>query len=401
MMGTHVMLLTQFFHPDVSAIAQISTDLAEDLVALGFRVTVVAGRGTYLGGERLPEREEYRGIHIVRLQGTSLGKGNLAARLTDYVSFSASALSWLAFSERPDVLLAMSTPPFVPAIAAAMRVLRGVRFVYWAQDLYPELAVAFGLLGEGALATAALMRVSSWILRRADAVVTLGEAMATRLIKKGARAERVHVVQNWADPAAILPIEPAANDFRRAQGLEGKQVVLYSGNMGRSHDMETILEAADALRERSGLTFLFIGDGAKRALVEQAARANTAVRLLPYQPRADLSQSLSAGDLHVVTQDAQTVGMMEPSKLYGVMAVGRPVLFIGPEASEAAQTVKREGIGEVVANGDVRGASEAILRLLENGDTMGRRSRAALENVYGRTRRTAQFAKVLSTLARQ
>lgn len=393
------MLLTQFFHPDESAISRMGTDLAEDLVALGFRVTVVAGRGTYLGGERLAAREQYKGIDIIRAQGTSLGKRNLTFRLADYISYSASAFTSVAFAEKPDVILAMSTPPFVPAIATAMRVLRGVRFVFWAQDLYPELAVEFGVLQRDSMPTRFLERVSAAILRQADSVITVGEAMAARLVSKGALPSRVHVVPNWADPEAIRPVTHADNTFRATQRLNGKRVVLYSGNMGRSHDIETILAAADTLRERTEVAFVFVGDGAKARLVAEAAHGNAAIRLVPYQPRHLLSHSLSAGDLHVVTQEAKTLGLMEPSKLYGVMAAGRPVLYIGPRGSEVAQTILRESLGEVVANGDVQGVVEAIRRIFQDGTAMGLRGRAALERHHGRTFRTTQIADQLMAIA--
>src|SRR6202171_135586 len=390
-----VLLLNQFFHPDVSAVAQLATDLGEDLVTAGFRVTALATRGRYSGGARLPEREEYLGIRIVRVQSTSLGRGSIAARMADYGSFLAGAFAHVAIAEKPDVILAMSTPPFVAAIGAAMRSLRRTRFVYWALDLYPELAVEFGVLRRDSPATRLLDWASARILRRADAVVTLGEAMAARLVRKGAQPDKVHIVPNWADPDAIRPIPHEANPFRAAHGLDGKHVVLYSGNMGRGHDIETVLAAAESFRERNDVVFLFIGDGVKRDRVRAAACQNPCIRLLPYQPREKLSQSLSAGDLHLVTQDANTEGLIEPSKLYGGMAAGRPVLFIGPDTTEVARTVRREGIGEIVANGDLQGAKEAIVKLLQDGAGKGGRARAALERAYGRKRRTSEIAGIL------
>jgi glycosyltransferase involved in cell wall biosynthesis len=396
----HLLLLNQFFYPDVSAAAQLATDLAEDLVSYGFRVSAIASRGTYLGGERLAASEEHRGIRIIRPRSSSFGKGSVAARLADYGSFFVGAFARLGTMEKPDVVLAMSTPPFVAAIPAAMRALRGTRFVYWAQDLYPELAVEFGVLRRASPETRALESVSALILRRADAVITLGEAMAARLVGKGAPPDRVHIVPNWADPAAIGPIQREMNPFRTAHGLQDQRVVLYSGNMGRGHDIETILAAAETLRSRSDVTFLFIGDGVKRPLVERSARDNPQVRLLPYQPRKALSSSLSAGDLHLITQDACTVGLMEPSKLYGAMAVGRPVLFVGPNASEIARTVRREQIGDIASNGDVRGTTAAIERLLGDGPAMGERARIAFERSYSRKTRTAEIARVLRSAVR-
>ena len=170
--------------------------------------------------------------------------------------------------------------------------------------------------------------------------------------------------------------------------------------MGRAHDLSTILGAARALRDDPELRFVFVGDGAKRAEVEAAARDLPSIRLLPYQPRERLSESLSSGDVHVVTQEPCTLGLIEPSKLYGVMAAGRPTLYIGPPGTEAARTVEQEGIGATVATGDVESAAAAIRRLLADREPLGQRARKAFAQRYGRKRRTSQFAAILRDIIR-
>ena len=395
-----VLLLNQFFHPDLSATAQLATDLAEDLVASGLEVTALAARGSYLGGQKLPLREVHRGIRIDRVRCTSLGKRSIARRLVDYATFFLSAAARVLFSRRQDVVVAMSTPPLVATLGVMLRRLRGTRFVYWLQDVYPELAIAFGVVRAGSATARVLDGISRLTLRSADAVVVLGEAMAERVRAKGIDPSRVHVVPNWADERVLRPVQREGNAFRRAHDLAGKRVVLYSGNMGRAHDVATLLGAARLLRGEPDLVFLFVGEGAKRAEVEAGARELPSIRLLPYQPREGLSESLSAGDVHVVTQSNFTVGLIEPSKLYGAMAVGRPVLFIGPAGTEAAQTVEHEGIGEVVACGDCAGAAAALGRLLQRCGELGDRARAVFECSYTRSLRTARFGRVLRTLPR-
>jgi glycosyltransferase involved in cell wall biosynthesis len=270
--------------------------------------------------------------------------------------------------------------------------------VYWLQDVYPELAVELGVLRARSPAARAFDALSRWTLRRADAVIVLGDAMADRVRAKGVDASRIQVVPNWADEDAIRPVQADVNEFRRSHGLDGKRVVLYSGNMGRAHDLKTILGAARVLRDDPDLRFVFVGDGAKRAEVEAAARELSSIQLLPYQPREDLSESLSSGDIHVVTQEPCTHGLIEPSKLYGVMAAGRPVLYIGPPETEAARTVEREAIGAVVASGDVGSAVDAIQRLLADRESLGTRARTAFEARYHRKLRTSRFAEILRTL---
>jgi glycosyltransferase involved in cell wall biosynthesis len=394
-----LLLLNQFFHPDLSATAQLATDLAEDLAARGHEVTVLAARGSYLGGGAWSARERHRGVEIVRVWSTSLGKASTARRLVDYLSFFAAA-AWRAMTlPRPDLVLTLSTPPMVASIGAALRVLRGVPFVYWLQDVYPELAIEFGVLRRGGLRARLFGAASGWIQRRADAVVVLGRAMAERVKAHGVPAARVHVVPNWADGASLSPLLPAENGLRAELGLADKKVVLYSGNMGRAHDLATLLGAAQALRHRADVVFLFVGAGAKRHEVEAASAVNPSVRLLPYVPRERLRESLSCGDVHVVTQTAATVGLLEPSKLYGAMAVGRPVLFIGPAQGEAAATVERERIGVVVAPGDVAGAVSALERLLADTE-FGPRARAAFERAYDRRARTRALGELLGSFAR-
>ena len=395
-----VLLLNQFFHPDLAATAQLATDLAEDLVAAGFEVTALAARGSYLGGGRLPGSEVHRGIRIERVRCTSLGKSGIGHRLLDYGTFYLSAAARVILSREYDAVIAMSTPPLVATLGAMRRELRGTLFIYWLQDVYPELAIEFGVLRAHSLATRILSRISCWTLRRADAVITLGDAMAARVRAKGVETPRIHIIPNWADGDAVRPLPPETSAFRRAHGLDGKRVVLYSGNMGRAHDLATILGVARKLRDQADLVFVFVGDGAKRAEVEAAARENPSVRLFPYQPRNSLAESLSAGDVHVVTQSAFTIGLIEPSKLYGAMAAGRPVLYIGPTATEAGHTVESEGIGAVVPPGDVNRAVDALQRLLAERDPLGTRARTAFEERHDRRLRTAQFAAILRTLAR-
>jgi glycosyltransferase involved in cell wall biosynthesis len=223
--------------------------------------------------------------------------------------------------------------------------------------------------------------------------------MGERVREKGVDPERIHLVPNWADGSEIRPVSASANQFRRAHGLEGKRVVLYSGNMGRGHDLATLLGAARLLRAAPDLAFVFIGDGAKRPEVEAAARELPSLTLLPYQARERLAESLSAGDVHLVSQDASTLGLIEPSKLYGGLAAGRPVLYVGPAGTEAARTVVREGIGEVVANGDVAGAAAALTRLLERAGPLGAQARLAFTRSYDRRLRTGRIAEVLRGVA--
>jgi glycosyltransferase involved in cell wall biosynthesis len=399
-----LLLLNQFFHPDLSATAQLAGELAEDLVAAGIEVTAVASRGSYLGGGRLPPDDQYRGVRIRRLWATSLGKRTLARRAVDYASFYASAAAALLSMPRHDVILALTTPPLIAAAALPARWLRGSRLVCWVQDLYPDVAVAFGVLGARSLAARAMAAASRLVMRRADRVVVLGEAMRRRALAHGAAPDRTVVVPNWADPEVVRPVPHETNPLRAELARGARVLVMYSGNMGRAHDVGTLLGAAERLRHRSEVAFLFQGDGAFRPLVESAASRLPNLRLASYQPRERLAESLSAADLHLVSLAPELAGLIEPSKLYGVMAAGRPAVFVGPDESEVARTIRREGCGEVIRPGDVDGLVRSIEALAADPvrrAAMGARGREALVDRYSRTVATRQFARLLQDMASQ
>jgi len=399
-----VLLLNQFFHPDLCATSQLATDLAQDLASAGIQVTALASRGTYLGGERLPARDRHEGVAIVRVAATSLGKRTVLHRAVDYASFYVSSAAALAALPRHDVVVALTTPPLIAAAGLVAKALKGSRLVCWVQDLYPEIAIAFGALSPRSIATRGMAAVSRAVLRRSDAVVALGDEMRSRCIAAGAAPERTSVIPNWADAGGVRPVPHASNALRTAVAGDARMVAMYSGNMGRVHDLETLLGAARLLRDRSEIAFVFAGDGAKRGQVEAAARELPNVRLAPYQPRERLSESLSAGDVHLVTLTSEVEGLAEPSKLYGIMAAGRPAVFVGPRRAEVARTIEREGCGRLVANGDATGLAAALLALAADPGAcaeMGARARSALEQRYQRAVATRRFAELLADVCGQ
>lgn len=393
------LLLNQFFAPDVSATAQIATELAEDLAADGVDLTVVTSVGSYLGGRLALDRDGERSYRVSRVKSTALGRRSTATRLADYGTFLASA-AWKAVRERHfDVIVTMSTPPFLSTIGPIAQLVRGAAFVYWVQDLYPDIAIALGSLDGAGLPGRGLTRLGEAILRRADAVVVPGEAMARRLHGVGADSRRVRVIPNWADSRLVRPVPAHRNRIRSELGLGDGPVVMYAGNMGRAHDMSTLLSAVRAAGPIDTTSFIFAGAGVWRPAVEALAREAGNVRVLPYQPRDRLAEFLSIADVHVVSQHTSMLGLMEPSKLYSVLACGKPVLFIGPDGGEAARILESERVGCVVRNGDVAGVGRALEVLFREGQAMGRRARRLAEGALDRPQRTAAFAQLLREVA--
>ncbi len=356
-----ILAVNQFYAPDHAATSQLLTELCEDLVEQGDEVTVIASRGRYLGGEKLPAAETIRGVRVVRPWATSFGKAKLAGRLTDYLTFWGTAVARAAAEARPDVLLAVTAPPMIASGALAVALARRVPLVMWAQDVYPDIAVAFGLISAtspAAIGLSALMRLT---YRASSRVVVLSAGMRDRLAAHGAPIDRLRVIPNWSDGRAIRPLAPEKNPFRREHGLEDRFVVMYSGNLGVGHDVATFIAAARLLAARCPrVLFLFIGDGTRRAEAEQLARDLPNVTFLDYQPYESLCHSLAAADIHLISLREGLEGLLVPSKLYGALATARPVMFVGPEACEAARVIRENDLGWQGRPGDAAGLAGAI-----------------------------------------
>ena len=400
-----LVILNQFFYPDHSATSQLMTDLAESLVARGFEVTALAGRGRYNGGGGLPPREEYRGVRVERAWATGFGKARTAGRLADYLTFYLGAAWRLLTLRRHDVVLVLTTPPLISLPALLVCRLRRMKLVALVQDVYPDVAVALGALSERGLATRLLDALNRLVLRRADRIVVLGECMRERVAEKaGAGADRrIDVIHNWADGEKIAPLaDGEENTFRREHGLGARFVVLFSGNFGRVNEFATVLDAARRLRGREDVLFLFVGDGARAAEIEGFVRRESLanVRVLPYQSREMLRYSLAAGDAHLVTLADGLAGLSVPSKAYGVLAAGRPILFVGDPRSAVARLVAEHGCGEVVPAGAGARLAEIIAAWAEDGAglaAMGARARALFASRFDRPHAVSAYVESLAS----
>lgn len=356
-----LVFVNRFYWPETPATAQLLTDLAEGLARRGHEVVVLTSTGADTAAT-LPAAEVRHGVRIVRLRGTRWHRAGLLGKACDYASFFAVVL-WRAWRlVRPaHTVVALTDPPLLGVGLAVVARLRRAALVHWAQDIYPEIAVE--LAGLKPLALLRPLRDLSW--RRARAVVTLGEDMAATIRLAGVPAGRLAVIPNWA-PAGLAPVEPAAvAEQRRAWGLDGKFVVAYSGNLGRVHDLDPVIEAATLLRHRPDIVLLFVGGGARQAELQAVVRARNLARVIfqPAQPRAHLARSLAAGDLHLVTLLPGCERYVFPSKLYGALAVGRPVLAVAEPASELARLVVRAGFG-IAADGRAPAALAAAVAAL-------------------------------------
>jgi glycosyltransferase involved in cell wall biosynthesis len=350
-----VLFVNRFFYPDHSATSQMLTDLAGDLRRAGMDVAVISGRQRIDDpGARLPAREQVGGIDVHRVWSTRFGRATLPGRAMDYLSFYLGAGWRLARECRAgDVLVAKTDPPLISVVAGWVAKRRGARLVNWLHDLFPEIAERLGVGFVGGPFARALQALRDRSLMGASCNVAIGSTMAARLSRLGVSEDRVSIIHNWCDGEAVQPLPLAGHRLREAWKLDSCFVVIYSGNMGYAHEFDTILDAADRLRAREDIVFLFIGGGVRRNSVEaEAGRRGLAnVRFEPYQPRENLGESLTAANAHLVSLLPHLEGLMVPSKFYAVAAAGRPILFIGASDGELAPLIGECGCGYRIAPG--------------------------------------------------
>jgi glycosyltransferase involved in cell wall biosynthesis len=395
-----ILLLNQFYPPDTASTGQHLADVAEALARAGHDVHVVCSRRAYGGGAaRYPAEERAAGVRVHRVAATGFGRTTLSGRLADYASFYALAAAKAAALPAADVCVALTTPPFIGVAGLLLSVLRGTRLVLWSMDVYPEVAVAYGVVRAGGAVHGLLCGIARALYHRAAAIISLGPVMTRRLVRAGADPARIAEVDIWVPREAVRFIPP-----RRPSGTPdagGRPVtVMYSGNMGLGHDLATAVRAIAALPARS-VRALFVGEGKGRPGVERlvAELGLGCVEFAPPRPLAELSEGLAAGDVHLVSQRPETEGLIVPCKLYGVLAAGRPVVFIGPEDCELADVVRRSGAGAIVPPGDVPAAARALRRLLDDPQLRlraGRKARAFYERNFGRQRSVAKVVDVIT-----
>ncbi|MDZ4401072.1 glycosyltransferase family 4 protein [Prosthecobacter sp.] len=370
-----VLLLNQCFHPDHVATAQHLTDLALELVKRGHQVTVVASsRGYDDPSIRYPVRETWRGIDIRRIWTPGLGKKAKWRRLIDFAMFWGNAKRILFFLPRQDVTVCLTSPPLISTLGTVVAKLKGGAVVPWVMDLNPDEAVAAGWLKAGGIVERTLSFIQNWSFRRASRIIALDRFMAERLKAKGVREEVIHVDAPWSHDQAIRYDAAARDAFRAEHGLTEKFVVMYSGNHSPCHPLDTVLATADEMKSDERLHFLFVGGGSEFKKVQAFAKekALNNITCLPYQPMEKLSGSLSAADLHLVVMGDPFVGIVHPCKIYNILTLGIPFLFIGPEQSHGADLARRLNDtmhGRVAHNGE----RDAIVKQIREAMALGPR----------------------------
>lgn len=401
-----ILIVNQAFWPDVVATAQHMTDWAEDLTARGHEVTVIASRSLYGQSRATLARREQRGnIRIIRVGGNLFRKGRILTRLIDFGMFHLAALWKVLTLPRHDAVVCLTTPPFIGVVGRAAQMLRGWKYIQYEMDLYPDIAVALGVMKPNAAGTRFFDGMHRHLLRKADRVVVLGRCMRRLITAKGIHDDKQVLVTPWADETELAPVPREHNAFRKAHGLEGKCVVMYSGNLGLGHDVTTICQAMERLQKAGDDTVRFVFIGGGRRMKEVTAfvqdRGLTPPLMLDYQPREKLAETLSAADIHLITQAEGTSGIIVPSKLYGILAAGRPAIYIGPKDSEVALTLAEHDLGDLLDVGDAEGMVAAIRRRqagLAGQEAFAGKARAVLREGHSRAVCCAKLSAMVENL---
>jgi hypothetical protein len=361
-----LVIFSQVFVPDPASVGQHIADVAFELVRRGYKVRVyTANRGYDDPTIRYPKREIINGVDVRRMTLSSFGKKSIPTRLLGTASFMVQALFRGLLMPNLAGVLFSTSPPLIGIVATAIHMFRGVPLAYWAMDLNPDQLLALGKISRGGLTARFLEAANRTVLQNSALVIALDRFMADRLRHRAKLRDKLVVIPPWPHEQVLEPVPHETNPFRIRHGLQDKFVIMYSGNHSPSNPLTTLLDAAVKLKNDPKIRFLFVGGGIGKKEVERYTLEHnlTNVISLPYQPLADLRHSLSAADVHVVSLGDEMVGIIHPCKVYGAMAVSRPILYFGPKPSHIADLLDTHQFGLHVSHGDVSGAVNAIQQL--------------------------------------
>lgn len=402
-----VTIVNQFYPPDVAPTGHLSASLAEHRARRGDEVTVVTSRGGYVPTSATIDDPGHRArANVIRVWTPRLGKATVVRRCADYLSFYLGAAWRLLRLPAQDVIVSLTTPPYIAWAAVLHKMLhRRTKLVLWNMDCYPELAERSGALPDQGWAARVMRFFNRALFRRLDSLICLDDAMRHLLMSQYATAGRepaTTIIPNWERledfPADVLPTEPWDEP-----GLAGRFVVLYRGNAGWGHGFDTVLDAAEAMRGEP-VAFCFVGGGSRREyLREQKARRRLDnLVLYDYLPAEMTPRVLAAGGCGLITLRDEILGVMSPSKLHSYLGAALPVLYVGPEGSNVDEAVRRFGCGASLRHGDVEGLTAFVRRLMADRPwraELAGRARAAFEQAYCDQRTLPQLDALIERLA--
>lgn len=401
-------LVTEYFHPDTASTGQLMTDLAVGLVERELNLEVYTSQPNYHSGtnERQPRKSTHEGVPVTRIRAPQLRQSSLPRRLFNWVVFTLWMVGVLGLQRAPRrELVFTSNPPFLPAAMWALCRLKGWEYTYIVYDLYPDVLVASGYIDQGSLVRRGWSKLNTRVFGDARNVVALGPVMRDRIADSAGDSfdrEKVEIIHNWEDEEFIKPVAKEENPFSEEHGLVDQFTLVYSGNIGANHDLETVVRAAERCRDEN-VKFLIIGEGDKKSdIVDLAASFDLdeeTVTFLPYQDLEVLPYSLTSGDVSIVTVSEGMEGVCVSSKLYTSLATGQPTLVISNPRDDEAKIVEAHGAGTQVTQGDVDALVDAIEEWRTNEELVerqGKNAREAFVSHFTKDRSVDDYYRMLS-----
>ncbi len=397
-----LLVLSQVYPPDPASVGQHIADAAEAMVGRGWRVvTLAADRGYDDPSVKYLRTEIRGGVKIRRVPLSSFGKSSIVLRLVAGTIFMFQCIARGLFTRNLSAILVSTSPPMCSIAAMVIAWVRRVPIKYWVMDLNPDQMIVLGRLTEQSLPARVFNFINRRILNRAADVIVLDRFMAERLARKYDVSDKQTLMPPWPHDDHLAVVDHADNPFRREHGLDGKFVIMYSGNHGYSTPVTTVLQAALRLQDVKDLVFMFIGGGVGKKEVEAtiAEHAPRNIVSLPYQPLDRIKYSLSAADVHLVSVGDTVVGVVHPCKVYGAMAVARPILLLGPDPCHVSDLLNEHRLGWHIMHGDVDAAADAIRAIVRTPTAelkaMGTRGRDVIATRLGKQALCGRFCDVL------
>ena len=387
-----IKILCEYFYPEPAATGQLITQLAVGLQEKGFEIEVFTSQPTYQGQEisKLPEKENYKGVIINRLNSSQLNKERGIYRIVNWITFSFLVIiSILKKSKSSDVLLILSNPPILPSVGLFFRFYRGQKYILIIHDIYPDMAVALKIIKENSIFVKLWNIGNRFLFKKAFKIIVLGKEMKKKIaekLDKKTELSKIVVIDNWEDPNFIKPSKKQNNTFGVKHGYDKQLTLLYSGNLGQHHDLITIVKAAEKVKNLP-VKFVFIGDGAQKVKLQEYVKDKklSNVDFHPYQPLEKIPETLTCADISIVSEDRRANELCVSCKIYSALASGQAILALVSKESTIGEIIRKFKCGLRAEQGDSDKLTEYIKFCISNPhelEEMGIRARKAFEENF-------------------
>lgn len=404
MVNSSIVIFSQLYYPDMTTTAIIMSELAKDLASYGMKVKVICAQPTYLIKKRSPKTEVCNRVCIRRVWTFVFNKNRIIGRILNAKSCFLSMFFKMFFTKKGDLLVFNTNPALLPFLGVISNKLRGQKYVILIHDLWPELPAHTGMIRKGGLVYRFIDFINKLSIKYASCIIVLSGKMKELVLKKeSGKKNDIHVIHNWADARRLFPVPRANNKLIEELGLRDKKIVMYSGNLGRYQPLEVMIEAANELKDREDIKFIFAGDGGKKRKLQDMAVSMGLknVIFIPFQTLDRLAESLSMADVSLIGIYPNNEGVIMPSKLYGLLAVGKPIICISDPTSEVIDILKKSGAGLHSDISDPKELAKNIAELIDNpvkAIKMGLNGRKYFLEHFERKILTKQWKEVLSEI---